>query len=101
MNKQIMIEKYVALQMELQEKQAAFNKYYGEGSIAEDIIDTLEMFIINEMLEVDGAETESDMLLMDFIDWKRGVPYSGIEHPETGKLIETVEELMPFLQFKK
>ena len=102
MNRQMMIQKYVDLKIELTEKERAFNRYYGEGSIAEDIIDTLDMFIINEMLAVDGEETESDSLLMDFISWKQyHDKYSEICHPETGKTIDTVEELMPFLQFKE
>lgn len=101
MNKKEMIQKYVDLKIELFEKESAFRGYFGEGSVAEDIIDALDMFIINEMLGIDGEETESDMLFMEFLDWKQtGRSFNEIHHPETGKLIETVEELMPLLYFK-
>lgn len=100
-NKQEMIERYVQFKMDMVEKENRFYQNFGEGSVAQDIIDDLNTFIMNELLEVDGNETESDILLWDFIDWKTtGRDYSKIEHPETGKVIDTVEELMPFLQFK-
>ena len=101
MNRKEMIQKYVDLKVELHEKESTFRKYFGEGSVAEDIIDTLDMFIINEMLGIDGEETESDFLFMDFIDWKQtGSKHSEIHHPETYKLINNVEDLMPLLYFK-